>query len=184
MDDVSKAMTLDVKFIGDIVYLLGKTEKELGGSEYYASLGCVGSDVPQVNVQRAIKRYTQMSKAIDQGLCHSVHALSIGGLAIGLVKMAIGGRLGMDLDLTTVPTERTNLKFDEILFSESNSRFVVSVPSSKAKTFEDLFQGQAIYNLGKVSNQNALCLRFENKNYCNIPLQELVNAYKNTLKND
>jgi len=93
MDDVRKAVTMDAKRPGDIVYLLGRTAFELGGSEYYAAKGCVGNRVPLVDAEKALQRYRAYSEAVDKGLVASCHDLSDGGLAVALAETAFCRRV-------------------------------------------------------------------------------------------
>ena len=53
MEDVRKAVTMDAKKPGDLVYVLGETYPELGGSEWYAMHGFIGNQVPKVNAEKA-----------------------------------------------------------------------------------------------------------------------------------
>ena len=71
--DVRKAVSMDVKRPGDLLYLLGTTRNELGGSEYYATLGATGCQVPRVDAVTALRRYRQLNKAQQQGLVASCH---------------------------------------------------------------------------------------------------------------
>ncbi len=79
MDDVRKAVTMDVKRPGDRVYVLGITRDELGGSEYFASLGYIGNDVPRVNAAAAKRLYTALVKAIDEGTVLHVTTVLMAG---------------------------------------------------------------------------------------------------------
>ena len=83
IDDVRKAVTMDVKKPGDLVYILGKTYKELGGSEWYAQNGAIGNSVPQVRPETAKALYEALHQAIKAGLVASCHDCSDGGLGGG-----------------------------------------------------------------------------------------------------
>ncbi|MFH0904394.1 MAG: AIR synthase-related protein, partial [Methanobacteriota archaeon] len=80
IEDVRKAVTMDVKRPDDRVYVLGMTRDELGGSEYFASLGFIGNDVPKVNAGSARKLYSALEKAIGEGTVASCHDCSDGGM--------------------------------------------------------------------------------------------------------
>ncbi|MDL5501942.1 MAG: hypothetical protein QSU88_01885, partial [Candidatus Methanoperedens sp.] len=67
IEDVRKAVTMDAKHPDDRIYVLGMTKDELGASEYYASLGFIGNDVPRVNARSARKLYIALEKAINEG---------------------------------------------------------------------------------------------------------------------
>ncbi|HID73365.1 TPA: phosphoribosylformylglycinamidine synthase, partial [Candidatus Micrarchaeota archaeon] len=117
IDDVSKAMSSDFKKVGDVIYVLGTTRDELGGSEYYKLFGGVGNNPPQLHPDGHVPLYKALSEAIQEGMVRSVHDVSDGGVAVAFSESAIGSSLGADLDLSLMPndTERE----DALLFSES-----------------------------------------------------------------
>ncbi len=156
--DVTKAMTMDVKQPGDLVYILGLTRDELGGSEYYRIQGFVGKNVPRVNPLEARDRYLRMREAIYYALVSAAHDCSDGGLAVALAEMAFAGGLGMLIDLSAIPYEGVK-RPDFILFSESASRIVVTVPREKQKDFEKLFSGTTYALIGEVIAEPVLVIR-------------------------
>src|SRR3989339_226578 len=76
IEDVRKAVTMDIKKPGDLVYVLGKTWRELGGSEWYAQNGAIGNSVPKVRPKTAKLLYQRLSLAIRDGLVASCHDCS------------------------------------------------------------------------------------------------------------
>ena len=130
IDDVTRVVTMDAKHPGDVVYVLGTTFDELGGSEYYALLGHLGSRVPRVEAATARPLYESLSVAMAQGLVASCHDCSDGGLGIALAETAFAGGFGMHVDLRFVPGAG-DLRDDVALFSETPSRFVVTVRPSR-----------------------------------------------------
>ncbi len=150
MDDVRQAISMDVKRPGDLVYLLGTTADECGGSEYYAQLGELGSNVPKVDAPAALKLYKSLNAAQAEGLVRSCHDLSDGGLGVALAEKAFAGGFGINADLGKVVAEG-EVRADKILFSESQSRLLVSVRSENRQRFEALFAGQACACIGEVT---------------------------------
>jgi phosphoribosylformylglycinamidine synthase len=150
IEDVRKAVTMDAKRAGDLVYVLGETKRELGGSEWYALHGFVGSDVPKVDGERALARYRALAKAIREGLVASCHDCSDGGLGVALAETAFSGGLGMDVDLAAVPASGI-ARDDEVLFSETQSRFVVTVRPEKKAAFEAALAGSTLACIGAVT---------------------------------
>ncbi len=140
--DVAKAVSLDAKIAGDLVYVIGGTEEELAGSEYFAHLGAVGSTVPRLDAATARVRYTKLSDAIAHELVASAYPVGHGGLCVALAKVAIAGRLGMDI---TIPG---TLRPDFFLFSETLGRFVVTVAPDHKRAFETALGADALL-LGK-----------------------------------
>ncbi|GAB6081687.1 phosphoribosylformylglycinamidine synthase subunit PurS [Desulfuromonas carbonis] len=149
IDDVRKATTMDVKRVGDLVYILGLTRDELGGSEYYAMRGEVGRNVPRVDAASALARYRALNAAQAQGLVASCHDLSDGGLAVALAESAFAGGFGIQAELAQLPTEGV-LRSDTLLFSESQSRLLVTVHPEQMAAFEALFAGQVCGLIGRV----------------------------------
>ena len=149
IEDVRKAITMDAKKHGDLVYILGETRAELGGSEWFAMHGFIGNAVPQVDAQKAKDLYQALSKAIERSLVASCHDCSDGGLGIALAETSIAGGLGMDVSLSLAPREGIK-RDDYLLFSESQSRFVVTVSPEAQEEFEARMAGQAFGCIGKI----------------------------------
>ncbi|MFH1081752.1 MAG: phosphoribosylformylglycinamidine synthase subunit PurL [Pseudomonadota bacterium] len=153
--DVRKAVTMDAKKPGDLVYILGTTYRELGGSEWYALHGYVGNNVPKVNAERAKKLYKALSKAIETGLVASCHDCSDGGMGVALAETAFAGGFGLTVDLSKVPCESLQ-RNDELLFSESQSRFVVTVSPAAKLAFQRTLKGNVYAEVGRVNAQGTL----------------------------
>ncbi|MCQ2379302.1 MAG: AIR synthase-related protein [Victivallaceae bacterium] len=175
MDDIRLAVTLDFKNPGDIIYVLGKTADELGGSEYFNMLGGLGNNVPKVDPESAIKLYTKVIEATRLGLVDAMIAPGFGGVAVALGKMAIGGRLGADVDLSAMPGAK-GLDSAAQMFSESSSRFVATVPPEKQTEFERIMAGTDFAVIGKVTNGDKLSL-----GPATVSVDDLVTSYKKTL---
>ena len=149
MEDVRKAVTMDVKKPGDLVYLLGQTYRELGGSEWYAFHGKIGNGVPRVHPKTAKALYEKLGCAIRAGLVASCHDCSDGGLGVALAETAFAGGFGLAIDLKAVPAEGI-ARNDELLFSESQSRFVVTVRPESRQAFEHALAGSVFARIGLV----------------------------------
>ncbi|TSC85546.1 MAG: phosphoribosylformylglycinamidine synthase [Parcubacteria group bacterium Gr01-1014_8] len=195
--DVRKAVTLDAKQPGDLVYLIGDTNDELGASEYFTMLSertstyevdrddrhtmsNIGSNVPRVDTTKNMKTYKALEKAIQKGLVASAISVGRGGLAVALAKTAIAGKLGINADLTKLlGTAGTD---DSRLFSESQGRVLVSVNSKLKREFEKSCQGSTLTLVGEVMKRNSLEVDLSEKRL-NIPLKMLSAAYQKPFKN-
>jgi phosphoribosylformylglycinamidine synthase II len=153
--DIRSTVSVDLKAPGNILYLIGETFKELGGSEYYKLKGHIGKTVPRVNVTQAKKTYEAVTEAIDLGLLKACHDLSEGGLAVAAAEMALAGDYGVELDLRKVPRKALN-RNDLVLFSESNSRFLVEVPKKTNSDFEAVMNEVVCAEIGKVTKNSQL----------------------------
>jgi phosphoribosylformylglycinamidine synthase len=180
MDDISKAITLDAKFAGDIVYIIGSTKDELGGSEYFAMMNAIGNSVPKVDADYAINIYEKVSKLTEKGLVNSLHTPGIGGLAAGFAKVAMAGRLGLDIDLDCVPVEKP-LEIQNLLFSESNSRFIMTASPDKEEDVEKLLKGVPYAKAGKVISEQELILR-KGSACVKTSMDEMLASYKGVLE--
>lgn len=151
IDDVRRTVTSYFKKTGDVVYLLGETYDELGASEYYRLFGWLGANVPRVRPQQAMALYRKVSAARDW--LASCHDLSDGGLAVALAECCFGGGRGVNVVLPAL-----GLAPHQMLFSESHSRFVCSVPAEHAAEFERHMGALAI-RLGEVSAEERVAVR-------------------------
>ncbi|GAB4257278.1 phosphoribosylformylglycinamidine synthase subunit PurS [Deferrisoma sp.] len=158
IEDVRRCVTMDAKRPGDRVYVLGVTRPELGGSEYWAHLGYVGNRVPRVRPEETLPLYRNLEAAIRDGLVASCHDCSDGGLAVALAETAFSGGFGIAAELGRVPLEGVT-RDDELLFSESAGRFVVTVRPEHVEAFERVLAGSAFAPVGEVTAEPELVLR-------------------------
>ncbi|MEA2012143.1 MAG: AIR synthase-related protein [Verrucomicrobiota bacterium] len=181
MDDIRKAVTLDAKKVGDLVCVIGTTKRELGGSEFYAMLGAVGNDVPTVDSKYALNIYSCISKATNKELLNSVHSPVFGGLGVGFAKVCAGGNLGMTVDINLIP-KIENLSYEELLFSETNSRFIVTVHPDNLEKFQELTKDIPIAVVGKITKEMMLEFTDGEKSISKLNISSIKTAYKKTLK--
>jgi len=151
--DVRKAVSVDLKKPGDLIYVVGKTYLEFGGSEYYKLNGYLGNSVPKVNAEEAKKVFGAITAAIDAGCVKACHDISEGGIVVAAAEMAFSSRYGMELNLSKVPVEGIS-RNDFVLFSESNSRFLVEVSQDDQGNFEELMKGVKFGKIGRVIDNN------------------------------
>jgi phosphoribosylformylglycinamidine (FGAM) synthase-like enzyme len=156
--DVRKAVSMELKQPGNSIYLVGKTYPELGGSRYYQLKGYTGKTVPKVRVNQAKKTMDSVTKAIDSGYVRSCHDLSDGGLAVALAEMAFSGGYGVELKLKDIPRTKEIGRNDLLLFSESNSRFLVEVPEKHREDFEAQMKDGVYAEVGRVKQDDALTI--------------------------
>jgi phosphoribosylformylglycinamidine synthase len=154
IEDARKSITMDAKKAGDLVYVLGETYDELGGSEWFAMHGYIGNSVPMVSARRARKLYRALSRAIRASLVASCHDCSDGGLGVALAEVAFAGGLGMEADIRKAPYKGKG-RNDYLLFSESQSRFVVTVHPDAKKSFEQAMRGNVIREIGRILDNDA-----------------------------
>jgi len=156
MEDVSQAVSMDFKQAGDLIYIVGTTQNELGGSEYFGTLGFIGNNVPEVNPHRAKESMDSLSAATNNGLVKACHDCSEGGIGVAIAEMAFAGGLGAKIHLKSVPLGEPVDRDDFILFSESNSRFLIEVAPENKEKFEKIMKGTSFASIGQVTDSELL----------------------------
>ena len=139
--DASRTTTPDFKSAGSLIYILGETFEELGGSEYFRRHQGLGREVPKVDASRGRRTMVAVGTAIRQGMVTACHDLSDGGLGIALAEMCFSAAIGARIALGKVPGSRRFKRDDFLLFSESNSRFLCEVSARERGAFESLAAG-------------------------------------------
>ena len=182
MPDVSKAISMDVKTPGNLIYIIGMTKNELGGSHYYYTQGFVGNSVPKVDTETAKRTMDLLANATGKGLVRSCHDCSEGGIAVTAAEMSFAGGYGMELDLSQVPVEEGIVRDDVVLFAESNTRFVVEVEQQKQREFEATIEGTSYGRIGKVvENDMFTVLSMSGEKVISEKIADLKEAWQATL---
>jgi phosphoribosylformylglycinamidine synthase len=160
--DIRKCVTADFKNEGNPIYIVGKqTEKELGGSEYYKTLGLEGGVVPRTDAETLKNCMDGILSSIENGYIASCHDVSEGGIGICLSEMAISGDIGADIDISEIGD---GLRTDFKLFSESNTRWIAEVKRANQKDFENLIRKKNVrfYLIGETKGEKLVIQ--DNKN--------------------
>jgi phosphoribosylformylglycinamidine synthase len=179
--DVRNAVSMDLKEEGSSIYILGETREELGGSHYYKIHGFLGNAVPKVNAKQAKQAMDALINAIDSKLVKSCHDLSEGGIAVAAAEMAFAGDIGMEIELNRVPVSK-EMREDYVLFSESNSRFLVEVAKEDRERFEDCMKGSVISEIGKTTRTKELRIYGAKGLLISSDLKILKKSWQATLK--
>ena len=160
IDDVTKSITMDVKQPGDAVIVVGHTKRELGGSEFLGWLDGAGAQidgdiVPKLDKELSKSVLEAISRATAAGLVNAAHDCSDGGLATAVAEMAFAGGYGMDLDLSKAPQD-DGLEAFSVLFSESLSRLVLTVPAAQVDDIGDVLGDVPWAQIGTVAEHDEL----------------------------
>nr|WP_290666213.1 phosphoribosylformylglycinamidine synthase subunit PurL [Ardenticatena sp.] len=147
--DIRRTTTLDLKAPGNLLYIVGDTRAELGGSHYADIVGMHDTRVPQP-VPNAIERARALHRAMREGLVQACHDCSEGGLGVALAEMALAGRLGVEVNVEAVPGSSDVHDDAMLLFSESLARWVVEVHPDDAAAFEEIMRGIPHARIGAV----------------------------------
>ncbi len=173
--DLRRALTLEWKAPGDLIYLVGETRPELGGSEFYEMLGYVGLSVPQARPQEFLPYYRLLEQAIREELLASCHGIYRGGLGVHLALAGMAAGLGVEVDLSAVAPESPAYA---ALYSESAGRFLMSVDPGHKDRFEALFKGQPVTLLGRVREDQVFKLSRAGHTLMETSLKALLTAWQ------
>ncbi len=183
MDDIKKAVSMDCKQAGDLIYIVGVTYRELGGSHYYAIRGYIGNSVPKVHPKKGKKMMNALAKTMKKGLVKACHDLSEGGIGVAAAEMAFAGGLGMKIEVKNVPLAENIERDDFILFSESNTRFLVEIAPKDKERFEKALSGVAFAEIGRVTKDKKLeVIALNNKAIIKADVDELKEAWQKPLR--
>jgi phosphoribosylformylglycinamidine synthase subunit PurL len=175
---VERVITPWFKASGDIVVLLGRTREELGGSEYLKVIhNTVRGTPPWIDLKLEQAIHNCSIAAIDKGILRSAHDISDGGLAVALAECCIGGPdkpLGVRIEM------REMIRGDALLFSESQSRIVVSLQEKDLSQLQEIAaaQGVALQVIGAVGGS-----RFSIQPILQLPVDELRSVWSSALGN-
>ncbi len=187
MKDAAKAVSIDLKFEGDLIYVLGDTYDELGGSEYFAHLSdkskkeYIGNNVPNVDGEKNKRSYKAFSICTDKELIASSISIGRGGLAVALARSSLAGKLGVDVSIEKISKE--NISNDHVLFSESQGRILVSISPKNKERFENTLKGNPFTLIGKVSKDERIKISGKSKKeIINVNISEALRSYRSTFK--
>ncbi len=177
IDDIDHITTQWFKDEGDLIFLIGENQEELGGSEYLHTIfGKTVGPVPNLNLHYEKLLQETVLSAIKSGLIKSAHDCSDGGLAITLVECCISNRerlIGAQVLLNE------NIRTDALLFGETQSRIIVSTtPENAEKLVAHCIQNKApLSAIGRVIGD-----RISINDWIDLPLKELSSAYYGSLR--
>jgi phosphoribosylformylglycinamidine synthase len=181
--DIGRAVTMDLKSPGNLLYLAGETKDELGGSHYAVVNALSGGVAPTVDPEAARRHFAAMHRAIEAGYVRACHDLSEGGLAVTLAEMAFAGGLGARVDLDAMKTADSASAVVR-LFSESNTRFLCEVPRDRAAAFEQTLGDLPAARLGEVLNDRRVVVTSGGKSVVDAAIDDLKAAWQGTFGNN
>lgn len=173
VEDLSHVTTQQVKQAGDIVYLLGETKTEFGGSELQKLVyGKIFGKAPSIDLEVEAARQKALLSAIRQGLVQSAHDVAEGGVAVALAEKTFGAEgLGIHAKLEGSPVTA--------LFSESQSRFIVTVKEENAARFEEFIPDAK--KIGIVTNDGKITIEGETEVLIEGTVDEFCSAWKGAI---
>lgn len=178
IEDVSKICTMDFKKESDVIIILGKNKGELGGSEYLkVCFGMVKGQPPRIDLEEEKRLQELVLKLIDEGLIKSSHDMSEGGFAAALVESAIAGKKGAKISL------QTSLRADIELFSESQSRALITVSPEKVdEVLKIAYEYQVPAQKVGVVEGKDIVIDVNGKRIIDLPLEALEESWRGRIK--
>ncbi|MFX0132211.1 MAG: phosphoribosylformylglycinamidine synthase subunit PurL [Candidatus Hodarchaeota archaeon] len=161
MENLDNYTTLAFKNPGDIILIAGETFGELGGSEYYYYIHSItGGIAPKIRIETEKNTLNAVLKSINDGLITAAHDCSKGGIAVTVAEMAVKGKLGAEININNIPA--SNLRLDELLFSESHGRYILTLNEIHLDKVLQIFKENNIICkvIGKVNSSNNLIFKF------------------------
>lgn len=168
-DDENRVLLSSFQTDGSLLYLVGETKSEFGGSLYMKEIcGTVAGKLPEINYERELALWDLVIEANARGLLECAKDASSGGVAIALAKMAAVSGLGCSVRMI-VNDERD-------IFSESMSRAIIEVKQENAGDFETLMGTMPYQKIGVVGGDKIKINNVE------MSMEQLKDNYFNTFK--
>ncbi len=176
VEDTTICTTQNFKNNGDLIFALGETKPEMGGSEYFNMIGYSGGFVPQLNAIQSIKNYQIFHELLKNYLIESSISINNGGLINAINRS--GMNCGAKINLDNLNHSCNNI--EQILFSESCGRILFSIKKDNEKRLLEFFEENEFTcyaKIGEVSDDKIMSLQYQ-KEKISYSCDELKNAYR------
>jgi len=180
IEDIEKRVQAGFRNKGDFIVIVGETFPELGGSEYLKEIfGKIAGEPPTVDLEREWRANKLCQEAAKLGFLSSAHDVAEGGLAVALAEACILGGIGATIELPSLP-----LPPSHFLFSESQARFVLSIPPEKLPLFEGLADelGVPITIIGKVGGTRLHIETVKGEELISLSLRDIEGVWRGSIK--
>lgn len=173
VEDLAHVTTQEFKQAGDLIYVIGETKAEFGGSELQKlRCGKIFGKAPAIDLAVEADRQEKLLAAIKAGLVQSAHDVAEGGLSVALAESLMGAA-GLGANIAVIGESVS------ALFAETQSRFLVSVKPENKEAFE---KAVTAYLLGEVTETNELVINNEqNELLVNIDVNQMRTAWKGAI---
>jgi len=177
IENIEHVTKSEFKQAGDQIILLGDTYDELMGSEFQRIiLNKVEGVPPQINLEQETQLHKVVLMAIKQGYVNSAHDVSDGGLAVAIAESCMTGKIGASV------TINDQLNAVSYLFSESQSRIIISVPSNAVEKVKNIAgeMGVSCQHIGEVGGSR-LKVTFNDTTIIDHSIDSLTKAWKDAI---
>ena len=193
VEKLSNIRTLPFKNEGDKIIIIGKTYDEVEGSEYHRAVhNLEQGDAPKIRIDDELASantildliendgdYVKYLEGEDELAITATHDVSAGGIAIALSEMAMSGKLGCEIDISKVPAEE-GISDNNLLFSESHARFIITVSADKAEEIIDSLDVDAAI-IGEVKG-DSLVIKKDDETIVDLAVADLDDAYHGVIE--
>jgi phosphoribosylformylglycinamidine synthase subunit PurSL len=167
IDDMSKVVSIDLKFEEDLIYVLGNFKEKYG-------------QVPKVEAKNNLDLYRRFYKCVEKRLVSSAVSVGRGGLIMALAKTSMAGLLGIKVDLADFLIKGKAV--EDVLLAENQGCLLVSVDPKNRTNFEKILGARQKF-IGNVSNDLRLVVKGGGKKLVDIEVKKILKAYRSTFKN-
>lgn len=181
INNAEKVCSQNFKRDGDVIILLGRSEEELGASEYLKEIHhLTRGDAPELNLELEKAVQKTALEAIEKGLVNSAHDCSEGGLAVALAECCISNENNMIGAI--IDGLDCKLRADALLFGESQSRIVLSCGNQPAKDIEKIARkNKAPYRIIGLTGGKRLRISSGSEELVNLSLEDLSREWRGAL---
>ena len=193
VEKLGNIRTLPFKKEGDKIIIIGKTYDEVEGSEYHRAVhNLEQGDAPKIRIDDEVASantildliendgdYVKYLEGEEELGITATHDVSAGGIAIALSEMAMSGKLGCEVDISKVPAEE-GISDNNLLFSESHARFIITVSADKADEIIDSIDVDAAI-IGEVKG-DSLVIKKCDETIVDLAVADLDDAYHGVIE--
>jgi len=167
---------------GDSLIMIGDTKDELGGSEYSEYIHkFIGGKCPAVDFSESKKNMNCVLDIIENELIKSAHDCSKGGLTIAISELCMINQIGCNVSLEKIPGEK--LDSDKILFSESHSRYLLTIENKNLSKLEETLKKYGVsYSLIGEFTGDSICFSSDSKPIIDLSVDKAHKTWFNSLK--
>ncbi|AWI35789.1 phosphoribosylformylglycinamidine synthase II [Bacillus safensis FO-36b] len=174
VEDTAHITTQSFQQAGDVIFIIGETKEEFAGSELQKMTeGRIYGKAPEIDLDVELTRQEALLAAIQNGLVQSAHDVSEGGLGVALAESTFGtDGLGAHIQI--------DLNSEASLFSETQSRFVVTVKPEHREAFAAAVKDAK--EVGTVTNDGVFTVKNqEGQQWIHAAVNELERAWKGAI---
>lgn len=174
VEDTAHITTQSFQQAGDVIFVIGETKEEFAGSELQKMTeGRIYGKAPEIDLDVELTRQEALLAAIQNGLVQSAHDVSEGGLGVALAESTFGtDGLGAHIQI--------DLNSEASLFSETQSRFVVTVKPEHREAFAAAVKDAK--EVGTVTNDGVFTVKNqEGQQWIHAAVNELERTWKGAI---